>query len=144
MKGLQIGGKSSVVLMPAEHFEPLADRLGELVAGEVLEIVEDFLGPGEGGRSPGHLQQDMEVIGHEGVGKDTDTTEPFAFPHQGEEMFHFGGMEDEPPVHDAGKTVVEAGRAIWGNLQSDSPHGGRRLITIAPCAASIFYKSTGF
>jgi hypothetical protein len=49
------------------------------------------------------------------------------------------GTEDELPVHDAGKAVVEAGGMILGNLQSGCPHGGRRLTTSALGAASLFY-----
>jgi hypothetical protein len=82
----------------------------------------------------------MEVIGHEGVSEDADPAEPFTFPHQGEEVLLLGGFEDEAPIHDAGKTVVKAGGMILGNLQSGCPHGGRRLITFAPGAASFFTK----
>ena len=54
MKRLQIRRDCGVVLLFVEQVEPLANRLRKLVAGEVLEIVEDFLGPGErGGRSTG-------------------------------------------------------------------------------------------
>jgi hypothetical protein len=117
----------------------LTDRFGELVAGEALEIVEDFLGPGEGGGPLGDREEDMEVIGHEGVGEDADAAEPLAFPHEGEEVLLLLGTEDELPVHDAGKAVVEAGGMILGNLQSGCPHGGRRLTTSALGAASLFY-----
>jgi hypothetical protein len=143
MKRLQIGGEPGVVLVLAEQVEPLTNRLGELVTGEALEIVEDFFGPGEGSGSLGDREEDMEVIGHEGVGEDLHATKPLAFPHEGEEVLFLGGIENELPVHDAGKTVVEAGGMILGNLQSGCPHGGRRLITADPSVASLFYKGTG-
>jgi hypothetical protein len=100
--------------------------------------VEDFLGPGEGGGPLGDCQEDVEVIGHEGVGEDANAAEPFTFPHQGEEVLLLGGFEDEAPVHDAGKTVVEAGGVILGNLQSGCPHGGRRLTIVGNPSASEF------
>jgi hypothetical protein len=103
VEGGEVGRETGVVAGSAEVVEALGDGIGELVAGETAEVLEDDLWAweGVGGGSWWNFDEDMEVVGEDGEGEDADAAERFAFAEEGEEVVLLGVEEDEAAVDDA-------------------------------------------
>jgi hypothetical protein len=111
-----------------EGVEALADGGGELVAGEEVEVCEDLVWGGEGvwGRALGDLEEDVEVVVHDGEGEDADAAEAFTFAEEGDEVVHFGGAEDGALVDDAREAVIEGRGPVQWRLETARAHGESR------------------
>jgi hypothetical protein len=111
--------------MEAEAFEVIA---GEGVggvggrAGEEAELVEDVVGGWEGLGAWRDVEEDVEVIGHDGEGEDADGAEAFAFAEEAEEVEFLRVAEDEATVDDAGDAVV-IGVTIGWEFEAWEAHG---------------------
>jgi hypothetical protein len=68
----------------------------------------------------------MEVVRHHREGEYPDPAEPFAFPHQRDEVFLLGCLEYAPSIHNSRQAVIEAGGAVGGNFEAPGAHGARK------------------
>jgi hypothetical protein len=67
----------------------------------------------------GHVEGDVEVVGHETVGEDIESAESGEVSHEGQEFLLLPLAEDHAPFDDAGHGVVVAGAVC---LDSGSAH----------------------
>jgi hypothetical protein len=126
VEGGEAAVEFGVLLVVVKGEEVVAETEGGGVAGEALEVVEDLVEGGGGLGFGRDVDEEVEVIGHEGEGEDTDAAEVFAIAEEGEEVAFFGIAEDEALVDDAGDAVVK-GVAIGGEFEAWEAHAGRVL-----------------
>jgi hypothetical protein len=127
MEGGEVGGQAFGILGLAVRLEAFLDSVGELKPGEASQIGDDFLGGRELRGFLGDLHQEVEVVGHDAEGEETDATELGALAEETEETIFLEGIKDEALVHDAGDAVVEGGLLIGGKLETRPAHDGERL-----------------
>ncbi len=111
-----------------EGVEALADGDRELVAREELEVREDLERgrQGEGIRTLRNLEENVEMVVHDGEGEDADAAEAFTFADEGDEVVLFLGAEDGAFIGDAGNAVIEGAGSVVGKLESAHTHGRRK------------------
>jgi hypothetical protein len=119
--GLEGGGIGGL----AEEGEALGDGVGVLVTGEGPEVLDDLFGGREGGGigTFGDLDEDVEVVGHEGEGENADPAESGAFAEKGAELLFFVGIKDGAFIDDAGEAVVGGGGMVRGSPEPARTHG---------------------
>jgi hypothetical protein len=126
VEGGEVVGKGSRVIGLGEGVEALADGVGELEAGEAAEVCDDLVRGGEEvGRGFGwDFEEDVEVVGEDGVGEDANAAEAFAFAEEGDEAVFVEVGEEEATIDDAGNAVVEGDREVRGDLEPGAAHDG--------------------
>lgn len=91
----------------AQAVEVALEGGGVRGVGEAAEGEEGLLGGGERMGWLRDLDEEVEVVGHDGEGEDADLAELGEIEEEGTEEVFLGVGEDEAAVHDAGEAVVD-------------------------------------